>query len=83
MSSNPLEQRDLAITSNPADRIQTFHVKVRNDRTGEIVTATTHNYSIEECALHTKENMIDGYTVVEIVQPDSKTILNSVDIEEL
>lgn len=83
MSSNPLEQRDVAITSNPADRLQTFHVTILDLETGDTVKTATHNYSIEECALHTKENLVDGYKVVEVFQPDSKITLNSVDIEEL
>lgn len=81
--SEPLQQRDIAITSNPADRIQTFHVTLMDKATGEEVKTTTHNYSIEECALDVKSKIMDKYQVVHVLQPDTKTVLNSSDIAEL
>jgi len=78
-----LRQRDVAITSNPEDRLQTFHVTILDRNTGELIQTLTHNYSIEECALDIKENMIEGFEAVKIFQPDSKATLNQSNISEL
>lgn len=72
-----------SITHNPADRLQTFHVTLLDEQTGERVKSVTHDYSIEGCALSTKENLISGYSVIKVEQPDTKTFLNSSDISEL
>lgn len=81
--TNPLEQRDIAITSNPADLINTYHVTLVDVNTGEHIKTSTHNYSIEECALDTKEKLIDGYELIEVVQPDTNTKLTKEEILEL
>ena len=81
--TNPLEQRDISVTSNPADLINSYHVTILDKDSGERIKTYTHNYSIEECALHTIENLIDGYELIEIVQPDTNTKLTNEEILEL
>lgn len=78
-----LEQHDVAITGNPEDRLQTFHVTILDLETGEISTVLTHNYSIEECALELKSDLIQRFKAIKIVQPDTKTTFNQSDISEL
>lgn len=78
-----LEQQDIAAVRNPADYINTYYVTLLDTQTGESINTTTHNYSIEECALDVKEKLIERFVVTKIVQPDTNAQLTKEEISEL
>lgn len=78
-----LEQHDIAAVRNPADYINTYHVTLLDNETGELVKTLTHNYSIEECALDLKDKIKSRFTPIKIVQPDTKTVFTQEEISEL
>lgn len=81
--SNSLQERDLAITGNPADRIKTIHVTIFDESNGEELKTLTHGYSLEETALQVKQQIKKGYQVIELFDPVNKAKLSIQDISEL
>lgn len=81
--SNSLQERDLAITGNPADRIKSIHVTILDESTGENLKTLTHGYSLEETALQVKQQIKKGYQVIEVFDPVNKAKLSIQDISEL
>lgn len=81
--SNSLQERDLAITGNPADRIKTIHVTILDESNGEELKTLTHGYSLEETALQVKQQIKKGYQVIELFDPVNKAKLSIQDISEL